>query len=558
MLSIKKSTKNNWIWIIISLFIIISTLVLNLLFVYLVGFDIIKVFLKASYLFDFILIFTISIILLSFNFPFIYKLYMEIKLKKKIIHIKIAIILKIISAILLTLIIIFSILSTRRYFYHVYGKKPTAPVSYIQMSGPHVQFGPYKNNRVISTSGKMIIWWYSPVKSSESQYLMFGKSQITKNMIKKKEIPHGDGKRHEVKLENLSPSTTYYYYIPGFDNNIYNFSTGPDINDKSSFNVLCIGDTSNHGGLKYSYYGEINSIAGEFYGNKKIKPAFKLLLGDIAYRGNDLDSWRIFFDNGDIHNPYLQSMTAFGNHESYRDYGGNFNYFFNRPRYYSFTYGNAHFIAINPFDGFKNIAGKDQYKFIKGELKKYSGKKWIIIFLHVPPLSTGDFNMNRLLIAQFYSLFRKYKVDLVLAGHDHHYDSFWIDKKAQWGGTIYIVNGGGGSRVDDYIMRRNHKSWQTWYHQRTSDFGLYLHDEITRKYHIYGELSWGFLDIKINANKLTTSYYRWMDIEKFLTATDQTYDSWKMMPIRKDIWEKFNFSKIELVHKLQKTRRFNK
>ncbi|MHA1396018.1 MAG: hypothetical protein ACTSRZ_21145 [Promethearchaeota archaeon] len=164
--------------------------------------------------------------------------------------------------------------------------------------------------------------------------------------------------------------------------------------------------------------------------------------------------------------------------------------------------------------------------------------------------------MNPIIQNQLIPIFRQYKVDLLLTGHDHHYDVFYIDKNTDWNGTYYIVNGGGGSPLDHYIMTRSYKQWKTWYHNRSSEFGLYQSDEYTLEGHIYGELNHGFMDIVVSENKITMSYYRWLSLEKFFNITGQNHDNYKLVEFNSTQWTNFNLSSYELVHTLEKYRVF--
>ena len=52
----------------------------------------------------------------------------------------------------------------------------------------------------------------------------------------------------------------------------------------------------------------------------------------------------------------------------------------------------------------------------------------------------------------YFPLFQENGVDLVLTGHDHHFDAFVVNATSWWNGTIYIVNGGGGAELDSYLI----------------------------------------------------------------------------------------------------------
>ena len=416
--------------------------------------------------------------------------------------------------------------------------------------GPFVEFGPVEGSRIQSTAANMVVWWFTPEKIGHTAFLKFAKIQAPQSMETAIEELNGDGKMHRVVLRNLDAMTRYYYRIPDFDDSLYSFTTGPGEMRGRPFHVLCAGDMRNHGGASKSFYSEINSLADDMYRREKIIPAFKIVLGDLTRQGNDHDSWDTYFAGEKIHSARYPVMPVYGNHETYGDYGGNYNYLFPGQRFYSFVYGNALFLQIHNYDGLFGTVGRDQLHALRGILREHASKRWIIISLHEPLLSTGDFNMNGLLIGQLFRLFREYRVDLVLAGHDHHYDSFHAHRESPWGGTIYIVNGGGGSRLDGYLLRRkDDKRWKTWYHDRSSPHGLYQKDTYTERYHLRGELSWGFLDIQIDEGELTVSYYRWMDLEEYLAMTGQgMQERWEIVPVP--------LKPVSMVHRVSKLRDF--
>ncbi len=454
---------------------------------------------------------------------------------------------------LINIFLITTLLSLGIYFKFKYrevirGKKPNAFEKYRYKAGPFIQLGPFENRTAKSPENSMVIWWFTPEKMDKTAYIKYGTSPDPNRMKTEIETLNGDGRKHVVELMNLSPSTTYYYSIPDFDNTIYSFSTAPNEKNREAFHILCTGDVRNHGKDTLSLYKIINESADLLYNGMNIRPSFKIILGDLIYNGRDMKSWNLYFSSEKMHSSIYPGITVFGNHEFYADYGGNFNYFFPQPRYFSFDYSNAHFIFIHNYDGLLRSTGKKQYEFIKEDLKKNYNKKWIIVAIHEPLLSTGDYNMNKILIAQYFQLFRKYKVDMVLAGHDHHYDSFHTDKNTKWGGTLYIVNGGGGARVDAYLLNRKSKKWKKWYHDRNSEYGLYQNDKYTVNYHIYGEISWGFMDIEISKEEIKSTYYRVIDIERYFEETGQDI---KSLEIITDIAPSY-----QKVHTVSKERSF--
>lgn len=253
---------------------------------------------------------------------------------------------------------------------------------------------------------------------------------------------------HEILLDNLQPNTTYFYTIQ-LDNqtilsdSTFFFKTAPTIGAKTKFSFWSIGDM----------YGGPQQTA-VYEGFKKFRKGkytnLFLTVGDNVYcGGNDGCYQSNFFDvyqNGAI----LQQAGFFpstGNH----DYDGYirtvdnpdmayYNNFVlpakaelggipsNSEGYYSYDYGNAHFIVLETHatgkDG-KRIFEADniQLNWLKEDLQQ-NKQDWTIVYFHFPLYTKGsyDSDVNPDLIKLRETLapiFDKYKVDLVLSGHSH-------------------------------------------------------------------------------------------------------------------------------------------
>lgn len=402
-------------------------------------------------------------------------------------------------------------------------------------AGPFVQLGDFSQGQKTGEVTDVTIWWFDPDKKSTGT-LLFGMSGQARLMIP---MPASFCKgKYTVILKNLSPGFSYYYTIPGFDKEVYSFHAVPADNDK--LNIFCIGDTENTaaGRDSISMYEDVVRCARNHFKRRGFLPDLYLHTGDLVKFGSDSSAWKDFFYSGRAMYASVPFMTVLGNHELKGDGGAHFDFFFSHPRYYSFDSGPAHVLVLNPFDGLVFSAngphaasGKKQMKFAQEVLERNRNKKWIIVAMHMPLLSTGDYNMNAVLIKQFFYLFRKNRVDVVLSGHDHMFELFHVDRKTSWGGTFYVVAGTGGSRLDSYIMSRKNRQWQDWLHDRESPNGLYQQDYMTRSYHCYGELSWGFTDITIDNDEMTVDYYRYLDLEDFLQITGQDITSWKIVNV---------------------------
>jgi 3',5'-cyclic AMP phosphodiesterase CpdA len=76
-----------------------------------------------------------------------------------------------------------------------------------------------------------------------------------------------------------------------------------------------------------------------------------------------------------------------------------------------------------------------------------SRARWRIAVLHHPAFTCGSYLSHPEVVARWVPLFERYRVRLVLSGHDHNYQRF-----APRRGVRYVVHGGGATR--GYQLRR--------------------------------------------------------------------------------------------------------
>ena len=196
--------------------------------------------------------------------------------------------------------------------------------------------------------------------------------------------------------------------------------------------------------------------------------------GDIVSSGGICSgsdsSWnqyiRAYFDlyqesMGDI--PFYPSV---GNHElsggscGYQAYTDVYYLPGNAPsgheeEYYSFDWGNAHFVALDTNQDYS--ASSTQYNWLVNDLQA-SIKPWNFVILHEPAYSSGLHGSTSEIQTYLVPVFETYGVDVVFNGHDHHYERTCpiLDGACttpQDGGVVYYVTGGGGAplySVGDY------------------------------------------------------------------------------------------------------------
>jgi hypothetical protein len=103
----------------------------------------------------------------------------------------------------------------------------------------------------------------------------------------------------------------------------------------------------------------------------------------------------------------------------------------NSERYYSFDYGNIHFVCLDSEISSRE-PGSPQLTWLEADLTA-NRKDWLIVSWHSPPYSKGshdsDFSSNLMKMRQnVVPIIERYGVDLVLCGHSHVYErSYLID-----------------------------------------------------------------------------------------------------------------------------------
>jgi hypothetical protein len=149
-----------------------------------------------------------------------------------------------------------------------------------------------------------------------------------------------------------------------------------------------------------------------------------------------------------------------GNHDVY-EYNGStafVNVFVNpanatnpaeRELYYSFDYGNAHFVVLNNYYGLSSTTSA-QYAWLQNDLATTT-RFWKFVFFHEPAYATDSSQKPRDGSAKVLApLFEQYGVDIVFQGHWHYYERMKPLLNGQVstvaaGGVVYMVTGGGGA-----------------------------------------------------------------------------------------------------------------
>ncbi|MFK4088094.1 discoidin domain-containing protein [Kribbella sp. NPDC020789] len=189
-----------------------------------------------------------------------------------------------------------------------------------------------------------------------------------------------------------------------------------------------------------------------------MNPANVITMGDSQYDDAHLS---------DYNNYYAKSWGVFksitkpvpGNHDTYDEpqYNGYDTYYGSaiaKPqgkRYYSWNKGNWHFIALDSSDYMTHdslVASSrdEQLAWLRNDLASNT-KGCVAAYFHHPRWSDGDHGDNDD-SDQFWRILVGAKADLVLNGHDHHYERFLpmgVDASPDPNGPVEIIGGMGGA-----------------------------------------------------------------------------------------------------------------
>lgn len=281
-------------------------------------------------------------------------------------------------------------------------------------------------------------------------------------------IAKAKGKTHEVTLHHLLPGTEYFYRVVS-DGEVLSpvtkFRTAnPELDTSFSFGLF--GDPGKGSQVQYDQADLFLDLGVRFV----------VLVGDVVTPSGELQNYiPYFFTPYSSILPQVPFWPCLGNHDVASGNGAPYldaftlptNNFEQTERYYSYSYGNAHFMAL---DGHEPInPGSPQYLWLMNELTQRR-REWNFVYSHYPPYSSSFYGPEDTGFAvrdNLGPLFEAYGVDAYFSGHKHHYERHFpiindgIDEE---NGVVYIVSGGAGARLSTvygsdltaYFERVNH------------------------------------------------------------------------------------------------------
>jgi hypothetical protein len=175
------------------------------------------------------------------------------------------------------------------------------------------------------------------------------------------------------------------------------------------------------------------------------------LAGDNIYNNGEIEKIEAVFERPyqPLLNNHVKFYACLGNHDIRTENGDRqieYPGFNMKGRYYTFRQGDIQFFALDTNlyyvrDVANNPAGDAQLAWLEEELSR-SNAPWKVVFGHHQIYSSGHYGVNQALIEKFVPLFKQYRVQLYINGHDHHYER----SKSIEGTTYLICGGGAGTR----------------------------------------------------------------------------------------------------------------
>lgn len=204
-----------------------------------------------------------------------------------------------------------------------------------------------------------------------------------------------------------------------------------------SVKFAVLGDTGTGGSDQVRVANMLNTYRARF------PFEFSLLLGDNLYGGESprdyerkfTGPYRALLDAG------VKFYAALGNHDDpnqrmFKPFN------MNGERYYTFKPGLASPVRFFALDS--NYMNPQQLQWLEKELAG-SGSDWKIAFFHHPIHASGQHGSDEILKQQLEPLFVKYKVNVVLTGHEHFYERI----KPQKGIQHFVVGASAKLRKGD-------------------------------------------------------------------------------------------------------------
>ena len=252
---------------------------------------------------------------------------------------------------------------------------------------------------------------------------------------------------HEIRISSLLPHQQYFYAIGSEAGALgsgpdYRFVTPPvPGSSEQPIRVWVLGDS----GTANANAAAVRNAYSTFTGTTATN--LWLMLGDNAYNnGTDAEFQAAVFNMYPSMLRQSPLWSTLGNHDYYTANGSPYLSQHTFPmggeaggaasgteRYYSFDYGNVHFICLDSMSSDRSKTGP-MAVWLQSDLES-TMQDWIIGFWHHPPYTFGSHNSDNVngadgelvqMRENFLPLLEAGGVDLVMGGHSHSYERSYL------------------------------------------------------------------------------------------------------------------------------------
>ncbi len=179
-------------------------------------------------------------------------------------------------------------------------------------------------------------------------------------------------------------------------------------------------------------------------------PDFVLHLGDMVGRGSYWGHWKTqFFDPAAVYLSDTVILPTVGNHDGFRYYDPLFVQ--DRGINHSFRSGNVEVFIVASYRGGGRGSGarREQLDWVANALQA-SDAEWKFVTTHYPMIWSDGAGWSNWGQEDFLPIFEEYGVDIVFAGHHHHYRRSLPIAGEGRSPVLHIVSGGAASVGGDY------------------------------------------------------------------------------------------------------------
>lgn len=315
--------------------------------------------------------------------------------------------------------------------------------------------------------------WRSPERVEES-FIQWAIAEADPRFIDKahtkaavrEQVRAGDQQAtyYSVTLDSLAPNTLYAYRVGRQEAWSEWFHMRTAAEQAEEFSFLYFGDVQT--GIRDLW----SRVAKEAYAQAP-RAKVALYAGDLVNRANRDQEWEEWFAAGKILHTAIPTMPSPGNHDHFENeqkeiqIGTPWRPQFNLPENgpegleetcYFVDIQGVRFISLNSHLVEESKFWQQKQAQWLDSVLSHNPQPWTCVLFHHPIFSPKGTRDNPRMRNAFKPLFDKYKVDLVLQGHDHTY-ARGMEKIPMDGGlvpaTMYVVSVSGpkmtGSHVED-------------------------------------------------------------------------------------------------------------